>query len=74
MLDVGQRMQLVVDNINHQDLIEYKFLIPKKYFENEYVKSVVEIYNIKYILLEDHKLYKIKNLIIPCSFSPKRQL
>ena len=29
MLDVGQRMQLVVDNINHQDLIEYKFLIPK---------------------------------------------
>ena len=70
MLDVGQRMQLVIDNINYQDLIEYKFLIPKKYFENEYVKSVVKIYNIKYILLEDHKLYKIKNLIIPFHLAP----
>jgi capsular polysaccharide biosynthesis protein len=70
MLDVGQRIQLVIDNINQQDLTHYKFLIPKKYFENEYVKSVVEIYKIKYILLEDHKLYKIKNLIIPFHLAP----
>ena len=70
MLDAGQRIQLCIENINEQDLLNYKFLIPKKYFENDFVKSFIDIYKIKYTLLEDGKLYKIKDLIIPFHLAP----
>jgi len=70
MLDVGQRIQIVTEYLEKNKLIEYKLLIPQKYFENDYVKSIINLYKIDYILIDDKKLYKIRELLIPFQLAP----
>lgn len=65
MLDVGQRIQIVTEYLERNELTGYKFLIPQRYFENDYVKSVINLYKIDFMLIDDKKLYKIRKLVIP---------
>jgi len=59
LFDALQRAELASKYLD-----EYPLLIPERYIENKFIIDTLDHLNFKYKILEENKIYKVKNLLI----------